>query len=206
MKKYLTLVLIPGLLAVFSCEKMNKNGSPDGCSFAYNPSTTELKWTAFKFTKKVGVGGTFNTVAVQNNSQGNTVTDTINGFSFSIDTDSVNSANEERDARIRKFFFGSMKDSKTITGKLEDLDSNGNGQLAITMNGIEKEIPIHYKIVNENEVEAWGTLDLSNWKADSAIKALNQECKDLHKGEDGISKLWPDIELRVYTKLDKNCD
>ena len=44
-------------------------------------------------------------------------------------------------------------------------------------------------------------MDLDNWQAQLAIEALNIVCKDLHSGDDGISKTWSEVKIEVATYL-----
>ena len=44
-------------------------------------------------------------------------------------------------------------------------------------------------------------LHTPDWNADAGLAALNNECEELHKGEDGISKLWPDVNVTVVSRL-----
>ena len=74
-----------------------------------------------------------------------------------------------------------------------------------TLNNIEKEVTLDYK-VNDNKISLIGEIDLANWNGDDAIASLNKVCEDLHKGEDGVSKLWSVVELNIEASLDKNCN
>tara|TARA_R110002051_G_scaffold104456_3_gene177140 strand:+ start:10137 stop:10361 length:225 start_codon:yes stop_codon:yes gene_type:complete len=41
-------------------------------------------------------------------------------------------------------------------------------------------------------------LDLLKWNGDYVLYSLNKECYDLHKGVDGVSKLWPDVDVANF--------
>ncbi len=47
-------------------------------------------------------------------------------------------------------------------------------------------------------------LDVLLWNGEEALKTLNKECYELHTGTDGISKLWPDVDvvLKIPVKLE----
>jgi hypothetical protein len=68
------------------------------------------------------------------------------------------------------------------------------------MNGISQQLPITY-VISDQMVSFEAVMDLDNWKAQTAIEALNLVCKDLHKGEDGISKTWSEVKIEVVTYL-----
>ena len=70
----------------------------------------------------------------------------------------------------------------------------------LTLNGITRELPIAY-IVADNKVTIIGNMELDNWQAKAALEALNVVCKDLHTGEDGITKTWSDVKIEVVAIL-----
>ncbi|MFT5582308.1 MAG: hypothetical protein ACI9G9_001573 [Psychromonas sp.] len=37
------------------------------------------------------------------------------------------------------------------------------------------------------------------------MAALNTICKDLHTGDDGVSKLWSEVDLNFSTVLQTDC-
>ena len=62
------------------------------------------------------------------------------------------------------------------------------------------EVPVTV-VVNGNEFALEGVIDLNLFNGQSAIDSLNYVCKDVHKGADGITKLWPDVAINVSTTL-----
>ena len=73
------------------------------------------------------------------------------------------------------------------------------------MNGVSIDIVGDYTF--ENNIFMFNSeIDVSSWNALTGITALNNVCKDVHTGEDGISKLWPKVELSFITKLKSDCD
>ena len=67
------------------------------------------------------------------------------------------------------------------------------------MNGISEELPINFKI-SDNSITINAEMDLNNWKAQSALSALNDACEDLHSGPDGETITWSDIKINVTSK------
>jgi hypothetical protein len=59
--------------------------------------------------------------------------------------------------------------------------------------------------ITEGRIALSGVIELGNWSAQPNVDALNKVCYDLHKGADGVSKLWPEVKLEVSTTLNKNC-
>ncbi len=162
------------------------------------PETTKIGWTAYKTTEKVAVKGTFTKVDVEVKSA-SSAKEALNGLKFSIPVSSIFSENEDRDTKLKKFFFGVMDATDFLTGQLF-LDSDTEGKVAIKMNGIEKSLPITYNISGQL-VTFSGVLDLEDWNTQNAINSLNKICFELHKGSDGVSKTWNEVNIDVSTYI-----
>ena len=68
------------------------------------------------------------------------------------------------------------------------------------MNNITRQIAADYTTEN-GILNIKGLVNLDNWNANSAVTALNTECGDLHKGSDGVSKLWSEVEIEISATL-----
>ena len=82
-----------------------------------------------------------------------------------------------------------FKQSPVIKGSVKSVDSE-SGVFLVSMNGIEGEPPFTYT-VNDTEVSV-AEMNLS-WAAGDAKANLTKYVGDLHKGADGVSKLWPEV-------------
>lgn len=101
-----------------------------------------------------------------------------------------------------------MKESKEISGEFKNLkikDDLGKADLYIKMNNKESYIPIEFTFKNNSEIEMIGNIDVFQWNLRKPLENLNKECEILHKGRDGKSKLWNDVELYLSTVLIKKC-
>ena len=210
--KKIQAILIFGLWCLnistsISCNKVNNNSL--NCEFTYDDSTTQFQWTAFKLTEKVGVKGTFDKISIEGiKDKQKSIALVFENLKFYIDINSINSGQIERDKKILKYFFGSLQNSKELSGvfsKIKISGDSGTADLTLKMNGIEKTIPVQIIVQKNSDLEIRASIDLLNWDMDKSIIALNKECNDLHKGKDSISKLWPDVELKVNTKLKAIC-
>jgi len=208
MKKLaLTLIAIT-LIIVTSCKdekkKVNKETEKvevkKEASFMVNPAETEVQWTAYKTTDKKPVSGIFNTINFEKK-MGATPIKALNGLEFSIPISSIFSKNEERDGKLVASFFGSMLNTELLKGKITMTEENC--KITITMNDTKHTIPFKFEI-NDNIVMFKGIMNLEDWNALGALEALNKVCLDLHKGDDGISKTWTDVEIKVKTTLMKH--
>ncbi len=198
MKKLVLTLLIVSIAAV-SCKK--KTEKPK-FSYSVDPKTSVVKWTAYKTTEKIPVSGTFKTIEIVNAKEANSPKEALNGIEFKIPVNSIDSKNEDRDTKLVKDFFGSMKDTNYLSGTIK-LNDNGKGFVHLKMNGIGKDFPITY-VISDQIIEINAAINLDNWQANAAIDALNKVCFDKHKGADGISKTWNEVTLNIKTYLKMN--
>jgi polyisoprenoid-binding protein YceI len=209
MKKFTYFALaFATVVAVTSCgpseDKSTEKKEEQACMYSYDHASSVLEWTAFKFTEKTGVKGTFNTIEVKDGGAMEDPKDVIESLSFSIPVSSVETQNPERNGKIAQHFFGTIK-TDAITGKVKALEDDGKAVLEITMNGITKDAEGTYTLENGN-FAFHATIDVNNWNAKPGIDALNKICYDLHKGADGVSKLWSEVELSFTTTLKSDCE
>lgn len=174
------------------------------CTYSYIADSTTLKWTAYKFTKRVGVSGTFNQIAVNNTKSADNPMGVLVGADFSMQTSSVNSGDAERDPKLIVFFFKKLANTDMITGKISSIN-DGEAVVTITMNN--KTVDVVGKVVMEgNKVTLTTSINMTDFEGLDAIASLNEACSALHTAEDGSeSKLWPDVSIVVYTVLKKEC-
>jgi hypothetical protein len=164
-------------------------------AFAVVNATNDIKFTAYKTTDKVGVAGWFKKVEVISGGEGMSVKEAINNTEFSIPVSSLMTKDTSRDYKIQKFFFGVMENTALLSGKLMITDDTA-GIAEIKMNGITKEVPFTYTIVDKT-FSMTSTMDVTNWKATKALASLNKICELLHTGADGVSKTWSDVSLNI---------
>ena len=160
----------------------------------------EIRWTAYKTTAKKPVSGVFKAFEFSPK-KGKTITEMLNESQLSIDVSSIDSGNEVRDQRLKESFFGVMNDTKKLAGTLK-MQDDSKGIVSFTMNAITFDIPVTIA-VEKDTIVITGTMNLDNWAAQAAVKALNKACNGEHKGADGISKTWSEVAVSVkigYTK------
>ena len=189
-------------------EETSSENSEETCFYSYSEgSKVQVRWTAFKTTAKVGVGGQFDQVNVTAGDKSTKITDILETIKFNIPTSSTNTANEDRDAKIVKSFFGAMNETDIIIGQVKTANGDnysGTCTFYLTLNNIEKETTLNY-VVDDATVKLTGEIDVDNWGAENAVASLNEICRALHTGEDGESKTWSIVELAIETNLTKDC-
>jgi hypothetical protein len=176
------------------------------CAYSYSDSSSTFKWTAYKYTKKVGVSGSFKEIRAKINDQQThtSAKSLLTGMSFAAATQSVESGLPLRDTRIAKNFFGILTNTKEIQATIKSLDGN-TGILEITMNNVTKDIPLTYKKTRKDSVTITATVDVNDFQGQKAIASLQEVCKGGHTGEDGKTVLWPDVDIIWTTVLEKKC-
>jgi hypothetical protein len=201
MKKiYLLILLIITGTAIVSCKKNVKDEKPlTAKMYTVMADSTIINWTAYKTTAKVPVKGQFSEITIENLKKDSTVLGALNGLKFKIPVTSLFTNDTIRDGKLKKFFFGSMENTLVIKGTVH-MDNENTSTVELTMNGITRELPIAY-IITDNRVTIVGNMELDNWQAKTALEALNIVCKDLHTGDDGISKTWSDVKIEVIAVL-----
>jgi polyisoprenoid-binding protein YceI len=201
MKKISTLALALLTMAqLMSCgtdKKSDKEVKKSDAGYVLNKAKNKIVWTAYKFTEKTPVKGQFRKINITGGGEGNTIKEAINNAEFAIPISSIFTQNSERDYKIKKFFFGIMQDPELLSGKLM-LENDSIGHAHLTMNGITNKLPFKYTITDQSFMMNT-KMDVLNWNAQSSIDSLNTICKDLHKGLDGISKLWSEVAISVNT-------
>ncbi|NRR91905.1 YceI family protein [Winogradskyella undariae] len=195
-------------LGLTSCKEEKKEAKTEptetvenAVKYVIKPTGTSVKWTAYKTTDKLPVGGEFATLNFDAK-EGATPEEALNNLEFSIPISNLLTKDASRDAKIKASFFGAMLDTEFIKGTIKYVD---NAYVAsITMNGVTADLPLDVSITDERRVSLKGTMQLKNWDALGALESLNKVCFDLHKGADGVSKTWEDVAIEVNTFLREN--
>lgn len=178
----------------------------ENCIYEYDPSQTSLEWTAFKFTEKTGVKGKFDSIKVAGKQKDKSKFGAVKSLQFQIDSSSVNSGVPDRDGKIKKFFFGSVKGNKNISGSFSDITAGetGTAKLNLRFGNSKTSVPVNF-VWKDDIVEVTGSVDVLTLGLQSGLGKLNAECNDLHKGSDGVSKLWPTVDVKVVSTIKKIC-
>ena len=72
------------------------------------------------------------------------------------------------------------------------------------MNGISKSYDGEVKVDGE-QITFLTEIDLVDFNGQPAVDSLGVVCEAKHTGEDGINKLWTEVEIAVKTTLVKEC-
>jgi hypothetical protein len=172
--------------------------------YALKEGSTEVKWTAFKLTDKIGVNGKFDSLEVFfDKIEDTSIAELMGGTKMVISTSSTSTGDVERDGKIKAQFFGTMaQGGAEIIGTITEVEgeTTGTANVLIAMNNVEYTQLFNWKYEN-GIVIMTATLDVNNWSAGTSLGALNKVCSELHKGPDGKSVLWPDVEVVVNFRI-----
>jgi len=200
-KKYLLTGVLPLTLLLNSCsgEETSSTNHSDTEQEIQNLELVEnslnVEWTAYKTTDKLPVKGVFNEVKLETQlNKGESPEEILNEATVSIDINKLTTGNAGRDVKIKTLFFGLMKDSTNINGKLTY--SEEEWKLNITMNGTTVNVPVDV-VFEENIFRLKSKIQLAEFNALEMLASLNKACYELHKGADGISKTWEEVDVEA---------
>ena len=168
--------------------------------YAIDTSGISILWTAYKFTNKTAVSGTFNTYTFENKKTSGTIETILKKSKLSISTSTVNSGNPIRDFKLDTYFFKAFNTSE-IRGTITKVNKS-KGLIDLKMNRTSKKIPFTYTIAKDT-IRLFTNLNLSHWKGEEALKTLNTQCYEHLKSTDAISKLWPNVDVVIKIPVNK---
>ncbi|CAL2104392.1 YceI-like domain-containing protein [Tenacibaculum sp. 190130A14a] len=210
MKKIVfALAVLVSSSTIISCKKEAKKETPTQeqetvvekkASYVLQDANNTINWTAYKTTDKTPVKGQFQKVNITAGGQGESVKEAINNVEFSVPVSSIFTKDTSRDFKIKKFFFAVMDQTQLLSGKLV-LENDSIGYADLTMNGVTKKLPFNYTI-SEKTFNMNSVMKITDWNAEKALSSLNEACKDLHKGADGVSKTWDEVAIDISSTFE----
>jgi polyisoprenoid-binding protein YceI len=205
-------ILSLSVCALFSCSsntpstdvvEENTEVVEQKCSYVFDLANSKIEFGAFKTTEKLEVKGTFESFDVLNTNEGENFAEVFQNAEFLIYVNSLETKDAGRNQRIRDHFFGALLSKDTLSGKVVKIDS-ANVEVQLSMNNITNTVVLKIEQIDAQYLLT-GTINVLDWKADKGLKGINDACKDLHKGADGVSKTWTDVNLYISTTLKQNC-
>lgn len=217
MKNTIFLLFISICIFFFSCvseKKTNKNTEiiaktdSKNCLFSTNLKATQVIWSGYKTSDKIKVTGKFNnfkSAKIQKSNEYESINDLIEGLDFVIDAGSSSSGDEIRDTNLKDFFFNLLAKNLIISGQFGKLEKDS---VNVILNLFGKEKSFKLKTLYENDMlQIKGNINmLSELGAIKAFKSISNKCYELHKGPDGVSKTWEDVEIFIKAPITKTCN
>jgi len=205
MKKIINFSLITIIsIAFLSCGKEKKEAEKPvtESSYSIDADNSSVQWTGYKTTDKVAVNGTFKEITIHKMNSGTTAAASLEGLEFEIPVSSIYSKDTIRDGKLKRLFFGVMENTISLKGKFSVKDDS-NGQIAISMNGLTKELPFTYEM-SKDTILINATMDLNIWETQNALASIHEACLVLHTGSDGVSKTWDEVGIAAKILTVKN--
>lgn len=178
----------------------------NSCTYEVTPGSLKVNWTAFKTTDRLGVTGSFKNIVLDGPTRAESFESLLTGITVTIDRNSVNLNDALKENNLNSYFFEKLAGENFI-GRITAVNENDQTLvLTLTLNGQIQDIPMSYAYDPSNgSIKATGRIDLLAFQAESALRSLNEQCFDLHKGPDGVSKTWPDVDLVLQAEVKTNC-
>jgi hypothetical protein len=184
----------------------------EACTFKVQPQSAIAEWIAYKTTRKVGVKGTFEGIRFDFPRTPMKLASALKSAWVTLDVKAARSGDPARDANLKNHFFGLFVEPK-VRGSLQDVRLEADGQrvrgtagLRLQMNKSIKVLPAQIEIDEAGLFVLRAEMNVLDFGLAKALAALNKACFELHKGEDKVSKTWPDVSLLIQAMLDVRCD
>ena len=199
-------------LIIFSCN--NKENSetiqktiplPEGVLYKLDMTAenTEVNWIGYKTNEKTAVSGSFSEFSSDRENQSfNSIDDLVDGLNFSISSLSSSSGDPIRDLNLKDYFFKYLTDNFEIEGTL-GRPINDSIDVSFNILGQDKTVRFAYSTYLKTSkysnkiIQIKGKLDLVNQFNGEAFNSIHKQCFDLHKGSDGISKTWEEVDVHI---------
>jgi polyisoprenoid-binding protein YceI len=187
--------------------ELQENGLPKGytlkpCLCVASPAT--ITWTAFKFTNKTGVPGTFKDISHFSSSKATSNENVLTSLGFRGNLMSVDTANPARDETLTSQFFSKLS-SQELSGHVVSLVGE-QAVLRLSLNKTTKDVPFTVKVSEKGEIVATGSIDMLDFGMKEAHDSIHKACELLHTGEDKVSKTWTDVAIEVKAQITTDCD
>lgn len=180
--------------------------TPKVCKKGYDADATIIYFGGFKTTEKKEVLGYFTQFQVDSTKIADTPEEIFQNATINIPIIGLDTKDVGRNGRIRKHYFGNMENTKSIKGKIVEFNTDSNKvNLELTMNAISKVVTLDYKVSGDS-LSFSGEINALDFDASESIKALNKACEALHKGADGVSKTWAEVNLYLTTVVTEACE
>ena len=168
-------------------------------------ANTKVIWNGYKTNDKAKVVGYFSELSTdRENQKFNSIDELVSGLKFSIKSSSSLSGDPIRDKNLKDHFFKYLTDDFVINGTLAqpindsiDVTFDVFGQTRTLRFGCQ------YNTVPDSDnsdymIEISGSIDLeSQFGGLQAFNAISKKCYDLHKGADGVSKTWKQVDVLI---------
>ncbi|MFT6746138.1 MAG: polyisoprenoid-binding protein YceI [Glaciecola sp.] len=169
----------------------------------YDNSSTTVGFGAFKTTAKKEVKGWFTDFEVSGITESKDLAEILGNASINISVSSLDTKDDGRNATLLAEFFNKTTSNENITGKVVSIDKdNSIALLELTFNDVSKELEFTYNLSGDT-LSMQSVLNLKDVNGLEALASISTACDALHKGDDGVSKTWSDVNIYLTTVLNR---
>lgn len=169
----------------------------------YDNSSTTVGFGAFKTTAKKEVKGWFTDFEVSGITESKDLAEILGNASININVASLDTKDKSRNATLLAEFFNKTTSNESITGKVVSVnDDSSTALLELTFNDVSKELQFSYSLSGDTLLMQ-SVLNLEDVNGLDAVASLNTACEALHKGDDGVSKTWNEVNIYLTTVLNR---
>lgn len=155
-----------------------------------------VKFTGFKFTNKTPVSGTFKKIDWTYSEKATTVKELLKSTKFTIDSYSIDAGKVARNNNITNALFKNWG-AQNIIGNVKSVDANKNIAIVnMTVGKNSFEVPFNF-VTKDKKTTLTATIDLIKVGFKNSFAKLAKTCAPWHKGEDGKTKTWSEVDLEV---------
>ena len=212
--KYLIFCLT---ICLFACnsnsevseEKILSVQKNNTSSYTLDKKNTKIIWNGYKTSDKIKVVGFFTEFSTNRDfldSSFTSIMDLIDGLEFSINSSSSSSGDPMRDGNLREFFFKYLTNDFNIKGVLGRPGfkcPSDSIDIVFNVFNIDYNLRFGFNYNMENSlIEIKGPIKLeSEFGAIRAYNAIHEKCYDLHKGADGVSVTWKEVDVHIKAPI-----
>ena len=198
------------LLFFFSCGQnpsQKQSSQPEKtstCEYQFDESNTKVFWAGYKTTDKLKVVGEIEAFETNRTDEVfSSIEAMLDGLNFSLNTASSSSGDDVRDSNLKDNFFNLLTYNFQINGHFSGVQKD-SVTAHVDVFGVEKSIKFSHVLEN-SLLKVRGTFSLEDFGAIKAYQSIQNKCYDLHKGADGISKTWDDVDVIINVPISKVC-
>lgn len=204
MKKIVILIYCL-IIGCSSGEKHSEknNLEPQKENIVYQVDTKNIKviWGGFKTTSKIKVVGVFKKFSFDKEGQEfKSIKELLNDLNFEVFTNSSNSGDPIRDANLKNNFFKLLDKNFSIKGTFGEPKQDS---ILTTFHVFPKDQTIKLGYSYKDQLlEIKGKINMATQLGSTiAFNTIHKLCYELHKGVDGISKTWEEVEIHIKVPI-----
>lgn len=176
------------------------------CKKGYDKGATKIGFGGFKYTEKAEVKGYFKDFTIEGTTIADSPEEIFANATFIVPVNYIETNDVGRNRRIRDEYFGNMTNSTNLTGKVLKFNTDSSTiDVELTINEVTKPVTLNYALSGDT-INLMGNIDILDFEASAALEAINKACEALHKGSDGVSKTWSDVNLYISSVVTEACE